>query len=365
MSSLLQRLIDRTRAPLSAIQPILPSVYTPAARAEIESEPMMEVRESVTTSTQLPPRPAQVREPPGSVQPVSADPAASGESPAASPSPAREPRNPTPETSVSNRTPPPQPESPPRSKDGGRTPVTVGKFFPEQAETISSPPPPPPPLAGPGIRKKNREEGPVIKTFVPRDLASKTAHKIGRPGLTPASKPSSEIKPDLPSAPVVSPAAKAPSPTEEKPEEKVSRAKTTMPSFAATMKWIGGEPQVRSVEKSTPDAGRSETPESPEAAPRTKTARPHDPTAASWRDNREDGSAAPTSRDPLSMRPAETSVRRMSQSEGHVPPVEVNVSIGHIEVKSVAPSPPAPRRTPRPRVTLDEFLKSPHYGGPR
>jgi hypothetical protein len=65
-------------------------------------------------------------------------------------------------------------------------------------------------------------------------------------------------------------------------------------------------------------------------------------------------------------RPSEGHSKKSPPLDGQAPSVEVRVSIGHIEVKAAQPAAPAPRRTPqRPRVTLDEFLKSPHYGGPR
>jgi hypothetical protein len=74
----------------------------------------------------------------------------------------------------------------------------------------------------------------------------------------------------------------------------------------------------------------------------------------------------PMNKEVFSTRQSESPASKASHGKDRVPPVEVNVAIGHIEVKSVQPNPPAPRKpTQRPRFTLEEFLKNPHSGGLR
>jgi hypothetical protein len=46
-----------------------------------------------------------------------------------------------------------------------------------------------------------------------------------------------------------------------------------------------------------------------------------------------------------------------SRSPELLPPVEVHVSIGHIEVRPAAPAPPPARPVQKPHLTLDEYLR--------
>lgn len=364
MSNLLQRLIDRTRAPLSAVQPVMPSVYAPAARSEIESEPMPEITESITAPVPFQSQPAQTPPPPGRGQPAVTDPAGSE-----SQSMVR-PATPTPDRLAQT-----EPSSASHGKDTGLPPTAAEESSPMQGNAAL------PPARRSGVRQKNREPGPVIKTFVPRNFASRTAHKIGEPvapavsetplpseGL-PSDRPlrqeAEALPPALkPHAPASPPVAKAALPAEQEKAAKLTRAKAML---SATMKWIGGEQPAPSTAGTAAQASRSDAPVPPEAPVRAKTSRPLDPAGTdSRRESREGGFASPASRDPFSTRPMERPAQKPSSSDDSISAVEVNVSIGHIEVKSAAPTPPAPRRAPpRPRVTLEEFLKHPHYGGPR
>ncbi len=369
MSDLLQRLIDRTRAPLSAVQPILPSIYTPADRTENDSGLMMqsEVTESVAQAA----APSSLREP-GERQssneppPMSGDPVETRASPAAP-------------------VPPPQTSRPaPSGKDASVPPPNVEKNFR---------PPMAPPLMKTKLSaaEKARDKGTLLKTFVPQNFGSKVAKSsakrddtssisgIGESAVKPGvplqqdfGGQSPRINPDLPAAQTKPPGAKAIPPTGNEAATKTDRNKF-MPSLAATMKWVGSKESPamdhgaeHGAPAETTERGRSNRPESFEESSMGKTSVPRGSEAASPRENKSARNVKPMDTEAFSTRQLESPASKASQSNDRVPPVEVSVSIGHIEVKSAQPIPPAPRRTPpRPRVTLNEFLKSPYSGGPR
>jgi len=329
MSTLLQRLLDRNRAPLSALQPVMPSVFAPSARTGAEAEPIAETGEPVENSTSFPPPSAPERTP-GKM-------ASTGEANSAASSPTvGEQPHPISASSAPIRPPPPAPQR----KDTAREPAPVEKSFPGPAGS-------PPATGRPGIRQKFPGNGPVTKTLVPRDLARRAAPPIAKPGLI-STNPPSEGR----ASPTPNPADAA----EPKPAAKAERAKTML---ASTLQWIAGQP--------LPNPGRPahESPARPEATTEENISRASEP-AASRRADDGAGSLPPMSRDPIPLRQAEGSAKKNSRHDEPAPPsVEVNVSIGHIEVKSAPSSPPPRRASARPRLTLEEFLKTPRPGGSR
>jgi len=235
--------------------------------------------------------------------------------------------------------------------------------------------------------EKARDKGTLIKTFVPQSFGS----KVTKPGVKREDTGSisglgnSELKPDLPlrqdvggqapgvnpdlaSAQAKPPGAKGIPPTGNEALTKTDRSKF-MPSLAATMKWVGSR-ETHAIEQGAPakttETGRSNRLQPVEESSIGKTSVPRDPAATSPHESKSARNMKPMDTKGFSTRQSENSAGKASQNNDRVPPVEVNVSIGHIEVKSAQPTPPAPRRTPpRPRVTLNEFLKSPYSGGPR
>jgi hypothetical protein len=375
MSNLLQRLIDRIRAPLSAVQPILPSIYTPADRSENDAGPMIqtEVAESAAQSSQFSPRQSDKRESSDAAPPMSGRPVETRASPATPEPPHRETDAPPHASQQTTKPAPP-------GQDASLTPPIVEKNFRPSVA-------PPPLKAKLSATEKAKDEGTVTKTFVPQGFGSKMAKSsakredtgsisgTGKSGLRPDvhlrqnfEGQAPGIDPNLPSAPTKSPESKAVLPTGPDAAAKINPNKT-MPSLAATMKWIDSNP-ARSIENDAPAkvlaAARSEAPEPPDSSTKTKTSVPRDSETASPRENRDAEILASMSGEAFSTRQTENPASKRSQGNNRGPPVEVNVAIGHIEIKSVQPNPPAPRRPPqRPRFTLDEFLKHPHAGGPR
>ena len=56
--------------------------------------------------------------------------------------------------------------------------------------------------------------------------------------------------------------------------------------------------------------------------------------------------------------------KRCAVDSETAPPVEVQVTIGHIEVRTAPANAPAPqRRAPRPGVSLDDYLQRRNRGG--
>jgi hypothetical protein len=364
MSDLLQRLIDRTKAPLSAVQPILPSIYAPADRTENDSGAMIrtEITESATRSDPFPPRQTDERESGNESAPMSGHPVETRASPAA-PAPPQQTARPA-----------------PPGNDASVTPPNFEKNF-------SSPMAPPPVKAKLSAAEKARDKGTLIKTFVPQSFGSKMAKSgakredagsipgPGKSGLKPnvplhqdVGRQAPGINPDPQSAQTKPPGSKAIPPTGPDVATKTDRNKT-MPSLTATLKWIEGKaPPVighDASEKKT-ETSQSHGSGSFNESSLGKTSVPPDSEAASQRENKSARILKPMDTESFPTRQSENSASKVSRSNDRVAPVEVSVSIGHIEVKSAQPTPPAPRRTPpRPRVTLNEFLKSPYSGGPR
>jgi hypothetical protein len=369
MSNLLQRLIDRTRAPLSAVQPILPSIYTPADRRENDTGPMIqtEVTESAAQPAPFAPRQTDQRKSSDSSPPMSDNPVETHAGPAAPAPPRREA------------------DAPP-DKDASVTPPAVEKNF--RPSMV-----PPPIKARLSAAEKAKDKGPVTKTFVPRDFGSKAAKSSAKRADTGSISGigGSELKSDVPLAKasegpqnsggqapgttpnLQSPQKKSPDSKALPPTEHATAAKTspvkTMPSLAATMKWLGAKTPA-AIERPAPaktiETGRSSNPGSPDESSIENTSVPHGSEAASPRENKNARMEGPMGREGFSTRQSESPASKASHGHDRVPPVEVNIAIGHIEVKSVQPTPPVPRKPPqRSRFTLEEFLKSPHSGGLR
>jgi|HubBroStandDraft_2_1064218.scaffolds.fasta_scaffold28734_2 hypothetical protein len=384
MSDLLQRMIDRTRAPLSAVQPILHSIYTPANRTENDAGPMVqaEVTESAAQPSPFPPRQTDERESSDGSPPMPGHPVETHVSPAP-PAPSRREGEAPPRASATTPlSPMPQQASRPAppDKDARVTPPTVEK----------SPRPsvaPSPVTAKLSAAGKANDKGPVTKTFVPQGFGSKAAKSSAKredTGSVPAIG-GSGVKPDValhqdfrgqapgvdsgPQPAQTKPSAsKAVLPTRPDAATKTDRKKT-MPSLAATMKWLAAKtpPSIEHDASAKPiEAARSNSPESLKESSMGEPSATRSSEAASQRENKNTRIVMPTDTEVFSTRQSQSPASKASQSNDRITPVEVNVSIGHIEVKSVQPNPPAPRRTPqRARVTLEEFLKHPHYGGPR
>jgi hypothetical protein len=384
MSDLLQRLIDRTRAPLSSLQPILPSIYTPADRTENNTGPMIqaEITESATQPAPFAPRQTEQRESGHSSPPMSDNPAGTRLSPAAPAPPGREPGA----SPASQQTPGPAP-----SDQGARlTPPTV--------EKKTQPPAAPPQVkARLGATGKAKDKGPVTKTFVPQSFGSTVAKSrakreetdpiLGhgtagikpdvspRPSFAKTSEGTEDVGGQAPGATgslqspqKKSPDSKAVPPTGHETAARISPVKT-MPSLAATMKWIGATtpPAIeRPAPARTIETDRGGSPDSSNESSIGSASVPHRSEGASPRENKNARIEMPVNKEVFSTRQSESPARNVSRGRDRVPPVEVNVAIGHIEVKSVQPNPPAPRKPPqRPRFTLEEFLKNPHSGGLR
>jgi hypothetical protein len=364
---------------LSAVQPILPSIYAPVERTENDAGPMIRAEVAESAARRSPFSPQQTGEPESSdaSPPMAGRPVETYASPAVPAPPRRETDAPT-TTALSQAAQPASRPAPP-GREVRMTPPTAEKNFRPSM-------PPPPKKTKPGAVEKAGDKGTLIKTFVPQSFGSKLV-KSSAPREDAASisgHGGSAIKPDvsphqdvgeqapgttadLPSAQKMPPASKN-SPPSLPGAAKTSRNKF-MPSLAATMKWIETKKPFaaeREASGNTTETGRSDRPESPKESSTEKIPVPRVSEAASERENKKDRIATPTERETFPTRRSESPAHKASQGNDRIPPVEVSVSIGHIEVKSAPPTPPAPRRTPpRPRVTLNEFLKSPYAGGPR
>jgi hypothetical protein len=366
MSNLLQRLIDRTRAPLSGVQPILPSIYTPADRTENDSGPMIqaEVTESAAQPAPFAPRQTDRRESGNSSPPMSDNPVET-------------------RANMSQQTSRPAPPD----KDARVTPPIVEKTpqLPAPVKTRLNP------------AEKTKDKGPVTKTFVPRDFGSKVAKSSAKradtgsipgiggsesmsdvplgPSFAKASEGTQNFRgqaagptPNLQSPQKKSPDSKAVPPTGPETAARISPVKT-MPSLAATMKWLGAKtpPAIElPAPAKTIETGQNNSPDSSNESLIENASVSRSSKAASSRENKNARIEMPMDKEVFPSRQSESPASKASHGHDRVPPVEVNVAIGHIEVKSVQPNLPAPRKPPqRPRFTLEEFLKSPHSGGLR
>jgi hypothetical protein len=345
MSDLLQRLIDRSQAPLSALQPMLPSVYAPAENAEVDSgrSAQTDLAESPAPPPSLPPHAAE-REPTDAAQPIS-DGRIDLRARHATPVPPR----PDPEAPAD------APPTPVRPVQQESSPAQGRKELPlDQGAKISARLPRA--VAKPGWAGKPEEKAPITKTFVPRSFASKPAqpdakrdHSIPKYGRSAFAPDGSGINADLPPAPLKPLGSKATPPIEPATARPVSTAAP-----------IENDPPQKMIE-----SGRSKSLDPLEVIS-TPAARPAGAKIPARSENSVAGTVTRGSRDPLAARNTETNPSSSAPSPDRASPMEVRVSIGRIEVNAAQPKAPAPRRAPpRPRVTLDEFLKSPHYGGPR
>jgi len=372
MSDLLQRLIDRTKEPLSAVQPILPSIYTPADRAENDGAAISQENLAPEPAAHSSSSPAERAGKHGAGEaspPPPGEPVAARTSPAA-PTPVRHETG-APASQQTSRPVPP-------GQDASVTPPAVEKTF--------QPPAAPLPIKSKlAAAEKAEDKGSVTRTFVPQNFGSKVAKSSAKredagasPGLggsafKPAisihqdsGNPAQGINPDLPSPQTKPPGAGTVPPTGHDAAAKASRNKF-MPSLAATMKWLGTK-ETPGIEPEplakTTGMGQGHRPESPEESSFGKTSTSPGSEAAPPRENKNTQIVRPADAQALPTRRSESPAGKASQASDRIPPVEVNVSIGHIEVKSAQPSPPAPRRAPqRPRISLEQFLKSPHSGG--
>jgi hypothetical protein len=343
MSDLLQRLIDRTREPLSAVRPILPSIYTPADKAENAGGGLSPGNLAPEPAAHLSTSPADERgiheaspaeaEERGATRPNLTPP---------TPSPGETDARPRPPVTKSwFRPEPPELKSMLQPKDGGIAPAINSLA---RAETVS---PPPETKSVPSAAEKSEGKATgsaypsIAKTVVPRGLVAKN------PLLSTANKAAATIR-------KISPW----------PMETASATPTESKATSSAFQTGQGEatpPLEASATKAAIAPSQGQPGESSEA-PATKAI---DSMAASSREPNDDKIMASANREAFSTRQSERSSKKSPQDNDRIPPVEIHVSIGHIEVKSAQPQVPAPRRTPsRPRVTLDEFLKRPHYGGP-
>lgn len=343
MSDLLQRLIDRTREPLSAVRPILPSIYTPADKTENDGGGISQATLAPEPTAQPSPSPLDERgihegspakvEERGETRPNLTPPTPSSSETDARPRPRV--------TKSWFRPEPPELKSTPQPKDGGIAPPIKPLA---RAETVS---PPPETKAVPSAAEKSEGKATgsaypsIAKTVVPRGLVAKN------PLLSTANKAAVTIR-------KISPW----------PMETASATPTE--SKAASSAFQTGQDKATppievSATKAAIASSQGQASESREG-PATKAI---DSMASSSREPNDAKIMASANREAFSTRQSEHSSEKSPQNDDRAPPVEIHVSIGHIEVKSAQPQVPAPRRTPsRPRVTLDEFLKRPHYGGP-
>jgi hypothetical protein len=343
MSDLLQRLIDRTREPLSAVRPILPSIYTPADKTENDGGGIFPANLAPEPTAHPSTSPADERgihegspakaEERGETRPNLTRPTLSPSETDAQPRP--------PVTKPWFRPGPPDLKSTLQRTDGGIAPAINP---PARAETVSSPPEtkPAPSAAEKTVGNATGSIYPSItKTVVPRGLVAKN------PLLSTANKAAATIR-------KISPW----------PMETASATPKEIKAASSAFQTGQGEatPLLEaSATKAAIPPSQGQPSESREA-PATKTI---DSMAASSRELNDAKVMASTNRESFSARQSERNSKKSPQNDDRAPPVEVHVSIGHIEVKSAQPQVPAQRRTPsRPRVTLDEFLKRPHYGGP-
>jgi hypothetical protein len=352
MSDLLQRLIDRTREPLSAVQPILPSIYTPTpmtvndggliSQSDLAPEPAD--RPSTSPTGQADERDTSEGSPPLAEEPIETrtDPAAPapprGEADAPSRPPAPKP--------LSRPLQPPDLKSTLQRKEAGVLPAPTAKNPLTHTEIIS-----PRPTDGKTVPNANEKpEGKasgsiypsMTRTVVPPGLFSRN------PLFANANKPAAMIRK---TSPLPAEAALA------RPAE----IKTASSAFES-----GRSKSTSPLETSAPKAAIPPSQGRPGESREAPAAKDSDSTTASSREKKDADSVTPANRETFASRQVERDSKKSLQNDGRTPPVEVHVSIGHIEVKSAQPNAPAPRRTPpRPRVSLDEFLKHPHYGGPR
>jgi hypothetical protein len=220
-------------------------------------------------------------------------------------------------------------EPAPQRKEAGIAPAIVEGKPPAHAEAVS---PPPETKTVPSAIGKSRGKAPlpvyksITKTEMPRPVSRNPLFSI-------ENKTAATLRKIFPS-----------------PAEVAS----------ATPPWT-------KTASSVSETGRNEAVSPPEASiANAATPAGVDFKPAPSRENKEAGIVMQTSREEFSARQPGRNSKKPLPNDDRTPPVEVHVSIGHIEVKSAQPNVPAPRRTPpRPRVTLEEFLKHPHYGGPR
>jgi hypothetical protein len=350
MSDLLQRLIDRTREPLSAVRPILPSIYTPAEKTENAGgviSPAYLAPEPTAQPATVPTERADERGIQEIPPPATEEPIETRTSEVALTPPRSEADIP-PHTSAPkplSRLLPPDLKSTPPRKEPGIVPAPVTNNPRAQPEAISPPPPETKAVPRANEKPKGKATGPIYtsttKTVMPPGLGSKNFL------LANATKAAAMLRKI---SPVPADAASA-ARVENKAASSVfesDRSKTTSP-----------------LETSTAKAAIPPRQDQPGESPETPAKKDSGSTAAPSREHKDADIATPTNREAFAARQPERNSKKSFQDEDRAPPVEVHVSIGHIEVKAAQPNGPAPRRTsPRPRVTLDEFLKRPHYGGP-
>jgi hypothetical protein len=348
MSDLLQRLIDRTREPLSAVRPILPSIYTPADKNESDGGVISQANFAPESTAQSSPAPIEQSDKHGSGEaspPVAVESIETRANPAA-------PAPPRGETGAPPRPPAPRPLSrpPPDLKstlqrtEAGILPAPATRNPLTPAEAISPRPPETGTISNADEKRTGKATGPlytsITKTVMPPGLGSRN------PLLANANKAAAMMRKIAPlpadAAPVTPAENKTASPAFE-----IGRSKTEISTTKEAIPPSQGQPG--------------------EARKASATISPSlDPAPASSRETKDADIGTPINREAFSARSAGHNSKKSFENDGRAPPVEVHVSIGHIEVKSAQPNAPVPRRTPpRPRVTLDEFLKHPHYGGPR
>jgi hypothetical protein len=340
MSDLLQRLIDRTREPLSAVRPILPSIYAPANMTENDG--------GVISQTNLAPEPAarpfsspteqtDEREISEGSQPAAGEPIETRTNPAA-PAPPRGETDAPPRPLAAKPVPrlqPPAANSPPPRQETGIVPAEAASPPPETKTGSTA-------NGKPGGKASGSISPSMTRTVVPPGLVSKNSP------LSNANKAAAMLR-------KISPL----------PADAVSTTPAEIRTASATFE-TGRSKSTSPLETSDPQAAISPSQGRPSESREAPAAKDIDSTTASSRNHKDADSVTPANRETFASRQAERDSKKPFQDDGRTPPVEVHVSIGHIEVKSAQPNAPAPRRTPpRPRVSLDEFLKHPHYGGPR
>lgn len=350
MSDLLQRLIDRTRRPLSAVRPIFPSVYAPADQPEpdaglpaqpyLAAEPSDAAAEPAENNAGLPAPPDVAAEPSGdSVQPL-AERRVESEVRAAPQARAAE--------RFERRTPPARPALVPRKTDAAsRTPVSGA---------ASGQPPP------------GQDSNSAPESHATGAVPTPTGNPSARPAQAapPQTKTVSPLPPSFPAAP--SPARFKPAGAESSmtgPQNQLSGQ--VEPATAKTVT----TPSLGSKYPLTPGTNQAAA-----AATLRKFARLAGEPA--WappplgvqdipaRETQKRDSEMPVEGQALPARFSESDTKPNLRPADRSSPIEVRVSIGHIEVKSAQPTPAAPRRSPqRPRVSLEEFLKASNSGGSR
>jgi hypothetical protein len=406
MSDLLQRLVDRVRRPQAPVQPLLPSRFAPSPVATPWRGDAPE-----------PPEPAIPLEPPNQTDAGGDRGSGALASPPRAADASRPDREPLPDPAPvppaargSQR----RPERRPAPDDGARAgepvsarvataatpPVDPAQGNPREPAAIEASRGDRPPVAAP-VPVLSDEKGGTVPSLRPgavRGLAAKEpagAPSSGHAGATPGepaprpfpAKPTSILRGPFAAAATgaVSPVpvtrteipralfARAKSPAEKSSATPVSEpvlraarrlasvppARTAFPGPGAEAEDLPGGRAARSV-----PAAREVVPSPPPRA--TVLGQGPRPRDAEGERGIATEAAASDARPATPGQRRDARARDSRRADDGAGPVEVHVSIGHIEVRSAQPKESAPKRRPqRPRVTLDQFLSQPHHGGPR